>query len=103
MVEAVVAAPSLVNDISTIDILIGADHGQGALRAVTKFILQDRNKKILVKQEYSLAEVQCKKDNSDLVNRTIGPHINNALKRIVRYVWDADTGLPVSDGTFSFF
>lgn len=94
-----------IRDVSTgsMDVLVGADHGQGALRAVTKFLLRSSSKDILAEHVYSLAEVECKKDNAALVNATIGPLLKHALKRMVKYSWKENEEYPLSDGTFTVF
>ena len=75
-----------------LDLLGGADHGQGSLRGVTKILIRDASQKIVHKAIYTLAEVVCKKDNADLFNATIAPKLVASLERIIQYKHDATPG-----------
>ena len=46
----------------------------------------------------NLAEVECKKDTSEVLRETIAPFINERLKQIVKYTRDAGGNI-VGDGT----
>ena len=62
--------------ISTIDIVVGGDHGQGEFRSVSKFILRDiyfnKVKSYVIKN----AHIDCDKDTYDVLNDSIVKPLN---------------------------
>lgn len=88
-------------EVNNMDLVIGADHGQGSFRAVMKMILRCGETKHL-ELEYGLGEVECKKDPSDLVRKTLAPVLNEGLKKMVRYTRNAE-GKIIRDGRVTFY
>ena len=68
------------NSISTLDIVVGGDHGQGKFRYVCKFILRDINVKNLNSYPIKNAHIDCDKDTYDVLNESIVKPINDEIK-----------------------
>ena len=80
-----------VEDIDFIFSVYGGDHGCGKFRFVTKLIIdmKDGSSKEYI---YQLAEIDCKKDSSEVLMNTIGENIINGINAVedcsLRFVYD---------------
>jgi hypothetical protein len=84
----------------SVDLVIGADHGQGSFRAGVKVIHRDLYQSVKATALYGLGEIECAKDTGDLLALAFLPRLNAALKRIIKYERDG-TGKLSADGTLS--
>ena len=66
--------------ISTIDIVIGGDHGQDKVRFVFKFILPDIHIKKLKSYVIKNTHIECDKDTYDVLNGSIVKQLNEEIK-----------------------
>ena len=64
------------SSISTIDIVVGGDHGQGKFRSVSKFILRDIYFNKLKSYVMKNAHTDCDKDTYDVLNDLIVKPLN---------------------------
>jgi hypothetical protein len=87
----------------SVDLLVGADHGQGSFRAGVKIIYRKCDSSIVAEAIYGLAEIECPHDNGALLQQTVLPKLNAALKHITNYERDASTGEIVQDGWLSLY
>ena len=71
------------NDISTIDIVVGGDHGQGKFWSVWKFIFRDILVKTLHSYRIKNTHIDCEKDTNDVLNESIVKPLNNEMKIIM--------------------
>ena len=71
------------NQIFTIDIVVGGDHGQGKFRSVCKFILRNNNVKNLNSCVIKNAHIDCEKDTYDFLNESIVKRSNDKIKIIM--------------------
>ena len=62
--------------ISTIDIAVGGNHGQGKFRSVSKFILRDIRVKTLELCVIKNDHIDCDKDTYDVLNDSIVKPLN---------------------------
>jgi hypothetical protein len=69
-----------------VDIVVGFDHGQGALRGGLKVILRSPERKYKTVLSMQLGEVECKSDSSKFLAASLAPKINDCLTEMVRYV-----------------
>jgi hypothetical protein len=80
------------------DLVFGADHGQGSFRSGIRVILHgDTDKKI--DECCSCGEIECRKDTLEIVQATLGPLLNNYLNEIVHYTKEEQEW----DGSVMFF
>jgi hypothetical protein len=87
----------------SVDLVVGADHGQGSFRAGVKIIYRKCDGSIVAEAIYGLAEIECPHDDGALLQQTVLPKLNAALKRIINYERDASTGEIVRDGWLSIY
>jgi hypothetical protein len=87
---------------TSVDLVIGADHGQGSFRAGVKVIYRKADRSIAATAIYGLGEIECGKDTGDLLALAFTPKLNSALTRIIDYERDAN-GKLVSDGSLSIY
>jgi hypothetical protein len=87
----------------SVNLVVGADHGQGSFRAGIKIIYRKCDGIIVAEAIYGLAEIECPHDNGALLQQTVLPKLNAALKRIINYERDASTGEIVRDGWLSMY
>jgi hypothetical protein len=52
---------------SSVDLVIGADHGQGSFHAGVKVICRDLDQSVKATAVYGLGEIKCAKDTGDLL------------------------------------
>jgi hypothetical protein len=71
-----------VENLKSIDIVVGGDHGQERFRMLAKVIARDENKKIIDKFVMKLAHIDCKKDTYQVLRDTITPSLNRDLKEL---------------------
>jgi len=88
---------------TSVDLVIGADHGQGSFRAGVKVIYRKADRSIAATAIYGLGEIECAKDTGDLLALAFTPKLNTALKRIINYERDANGKLLLSDGSLSIY
>jgi hypothetical protein len=87
---------------ASVDFVIGADHGQGLLRAGVKIIFRNDDRSIEATAIYGIGEIECQKDTAKLLALAFTPMLNAALKRIIYYVRSGDRQL-LSDGTLAVY
>ncbi len=85
---------------SSVDLVVGADHGQGSFRAGVKVIYRDLDQSVKATAIYGLGEIECQKDTGDLLALAFLPRLNEALKRIIKYERDG-AGKLSTDGILS--
>jgi len=68
-----------------IDIVTGGDHGQGAFQAGCQVVIvfSDKDDLPSIVFDIGVAEVICRKDNSEVLQATIGPHLTAGYQGIV--------------------
>ena len=87
--------------LSTIDIVVGGDHGQGKFRSVSKFILRDTLFNKLRSYVIKNAHIDCEKDTYDVLNDSIVKPLNEEMKLLmekdmfVYFMWDEDKKLTI--------
>jgi hypothetical protein len=86
----------------TLDIVIGADHGQGSFRVGVKVIYRNGDGSIKATAIYGLGEIECQKDTGKLLALAFTPMLNAALRRIVKYERD-ENGKILSDGSLAIY
>jgi hypothetical protein len=86
---------------TTVDFVIGADHGQGSFRAGVKVAHREADRSIAATAVCGLGEIECGKDTCDSLALAFTPKLNAALKRIVDYQRDDENGKLVSDGALA--
>ena len=80
--------------ISTIDIVVGGDHGQGKFRSVSKFISRDISFNKLKSYFIKNAHIDCEKDIYDVLNDSIIKPLNEKMKLLMNkdmfvfFMWD---------------
>jgi hypothetical protein len=79
-----------------IDIILGGDHGQKAFRLSVRVLLK-MGEKIVRQFTANIGEVECKKESSEMLWKTILTEINERLKGIMTYTRDGDSRI-TSDG-----
>ena len=67
--------------ISTIDIIVGGDHGQGKFRSVCKFILRGINVKNLNSYIIKNAHIDYEKDTFEILDESIVKLLNDEMKK----------------------
>ncbi len=87
---------------SSVDFVIGADHGQGSFRAGVKVIFRDADNSIKATAIYGLGEIECAKDTGELLALAFIPKLNASLKEIISYDID-ENGKLVSDGALAVY
>jgi hypothetical protein len=87
---------------TSVDFVIGADHGQGSFRAGVKVIYRNADQSIYATAIYGLGEIECAKDTGDLLALAFIPRLNMALRRIIQYERGNDGNL-LSDGTLTIY
>jgi hypothetical protein len=87
----------------SVDLVVGADHRQGSFRAGVKIIYRKCDGSIVAEAIYGLAEIECPHGNGALLQQTVLPKLNAALKRIINYERDASTGEIVRDSWLSMY
>jgi hypothetical protein len=87
---------------TSVDLVIGADHGQGSFRAGVKVIYRKHDRSVAATAIYGLGEIECQKDTGELLAKSFLPKLNSALKRIISYERDAN-GRLVNDGDLSVY
>jgi hypothetical protein len=85
---------------TSVDFVIGADHGQGSFRAGVKVIFRNDDGSIQATAIYGLGEIECQKDTAELLALAFTPKLNAALRRIVKYERDPNGNL-LSDGSLA--
>ena len=63
-----------------IDIIAGGDHGQVAFQAGARIVVILKKGQLIF--EVSVAEVLCRKDNADILQKTIEPRLSRGLEGI---------------------
>jgi hypothetical protein len=71
-----------VKKLSSIDLVVGGDHGQEQFRMLAKVIARDEDKRIIDKFVIKLAHIDCKKDTYHVLRDTITPSLNRDLKEL---------------------
>ena len=85
--------------ISTIDIAVGGNHGQGKFRSVSKFILRDIRVKTLELCVIKNDHIDCDKDTYDVLNDSIVKPLNEEMKLLMKkdmfvyFMWNEDKNL----------
>ena len=85
--------------ISTIDIVVDSDHGQGKFRPVSKLILRDTLFNKLKVYVIKNAHIDCEKDIYDVLNDSIVKTLNEEIKLLmekyifVYFMWNEDKKL----------
>ena len=74
---------SLVDNTTTLDIVIGGDHGQGKFRCLLKLILRDADNTIIKTVVLKVGHIDCPKDTYDVLKLSIAPLINQYLTQII--------------------
>jgi hypothetical protein len=69
--------PSFTYD--SIDLVVGADHGQGSIREGVKIVYRKGDGSVVAETIYGLAESECPHDNEELLQQTVLPKLNAAL------------------------
>ena len=68
------------------DIVIGGNHGKGKFREVVKLVLYDEDGHLAVEQAKcpicEIGKIYCKKDNYEVLQKTIAPSLNKSLNCI---------------------
>ena len=64
--------------------VVGADHGVGALRGSVKIILRSKDNDVLKSYILQFCYIDCKKDTYEILKNTISKSANSALHRIVK-------------------
>jgi len=82
-------------NVMSADIILGGDHGQGAFRSPVKIIMTFVDHKKTV--ECWFGEVECKKDNFEVIKGTLAGPMNMGLRRMMEK--DVATGVS-ADGRF---
>jgi hypothetical protein len=70
---------------SLVNLVVGADHGQGSFCAGVKVIYRDLDQSVKATAIYGLGEIECTKDTGELLALAFLPRLNAALKRIIKY------------------
>ena len=80
---------------------MGGDHGQRAFRAAVHAVLRSEGglKKELT---FTIGEIDCTKDTSEVLKKSLAPHINSGLNRIFQYTRN-EAGDVTGDGWLSVF
>ena len=87
------------SSISTIDIVVGGDRGQGKFRSVSKFILRDTLFNKLRSYVIKNAHIDCEKDTYDVLNDSIVKPLNEEMKLLmekdmfVYFMWNENKKL----------
>ena len=87
------------SSISTIDIVVGGDHGQGKFRSVSKFILRDILFNKLNSYVIKNAHIDWDKDTYDVLNDSIVKPLNEEMKLLMKkdmfvyFMWNEDKKL----------
>ena len=71
------------NEIFSIDIVVGGEHGRGKLRSVCKFILRYINTKNLNSYVTKNAHINCENDTKDILKESIVKLLNDEMKIIM--------------------
>jgi hypothetical protein len=71
-----------VDRLTSIDLVVGGDHGQERFRMLAKVIARDENEKIIDKFVMKLTHIDCKKDTYQVLRDTITPSLNRDLKEL---------------------
>jgi hypothetical protein len=87
---------------TSVDIVVGADHGQGSFRAGVKVIFRNADDSVQATAIYGLGEIECVKDTSELLALAFTPKLNSALKRMISYERDGN-GKIVNDGALAVY
>jgi hypothetical protein len=87
---------------SSIDFVVGADHGQGSFRAGVKVIFRNADGSLEAMAIYGLGEIECTKDTAELLALAFTPKLNLAFHRIISYK-RAGNGRRVSDGLLTIY
>ena len=67
----------------SIDLVIGSDHGQGQQRCALKVIMENINNEDAKVEVFTFGIVTCKKDTDEVLSKTIYPHINKGVEKIL--------------------
>ena len=87
------------SSISTIDIVVGGDHGQGKFRSVSKFMSRDIYLNKLKSYVIKNAHIDCDKDTYDVLNDSIVKPLNEEMELLmnkdmfVYFMWNEDKKL----------
>ena len=87
------------SSISTIDIVVGGDHGQGKFRSVSKIILGDIYLNKLKSYVITNAHIDCDKDKYDVLNDSIVKPPTEEMKSLmnkemsVHFMWNEDKNI----------
>ena len=69
--------------LSNIDIVYSADHGQAYFRTAVKIILYYGADGKSIEYTESLGSMKCKKDTYELIIKTMGPSMNNGVQKVL--------------------
>ena len=84
---------------TSMDLVFGADHGQGSFRSGIRVIVRGENTGKKIDEARSCGEIECRKDTLEIVQATLGPLLNNYLNEIVHYTSEEQEW----DGSVTFF
>jgi hypothetical protein len=72
--------PSMIEYIHSV---YGGDHGQGKFRFPSKLIIKCKGSNEPFTRTYLLAEIDCKKDNGEIIKSTIAPEIQSGTDKVL--------------------
>ena len=77
---------------------------------MTNILLRDDSDNIVYKVEYGVGEIECKKEDYNLLADSLGPKLNQSLKKMIAYSYDErgdlikdEKGRIHDEGTVVFF
>jgi hypothetical protein len=80
--ERIATNPTL-NNLKSIDVVLGGDHGQGKFRSVIKIILRDDTGLSVDTLVMKVGHIDCTKDTYDVLKSSVAGPLNNSLKEVI--------------------
>ena len=80
--ERIATNPTL-NNLKSIDVVLGGDHGQGKFRSVIKIILRDDAGLSVDTLVMKVGHIDCTKDTYDVLKSSVAGPLNDSLKEVI--------------------
>jgi hypothetical protein len=80
--ERAATNPALDN-LKSIDVVLGGDHGQGKFRSVIKIILRDDTGKSVDTLVMKVGHIDCTKDTYDVLKSSVAGPLNESIKELI--------------------
>ena len=68
--------------VDQVDAVIGGDHGKGKLRMILMVLLRTNNPDDTIRKRFIVGKIECKKDTSDVLEKSLMKEQNEAMKAI---------------------